>query len=401
MKKFLSYAFLIVSTVLARADAVVVFNEIMYHPRTNEAALEWVELHNQMAVDVELSGWSIRGGIDYDFAEGTVIPGGGFLVIALSPTNLIALGITNVLGPFSGRLSNSGEELRLRNNNGRVVNEVSYSVEDQWPVAADGAGPSLAKFDADSASAVPSNWRASAQMGGTPGVINFPRITYSVTTQTLLPISQSWRFDQSGADLGTAWRGTSFNDTSWSSGQALLAAEDCACLVETIRTPLTVGATKTNFYFRATFNYTGSVAAATLSLRHVVDDGLVVYLNGAEVWRMGMATGVVNSATFANRGVDNASYEGPFAIPSTSLISGTNVLAVEVHQNAVNSTDVVFGMELFNSITTTNIPTQIGEAPVTLAFNEMSSVSNAQFWVELVNQTTQPIVLDNYILARF
>src|SRR5262245_47221841 len=31
----------------AAADSVVVFNEIMYHPATNEAALEWVELHNQ------------------------------------------------------------------------------------------------------------------------------------------------------------------------------------------------------------------------------------------------------------------------------------------------------------------------------------------------------------------
>ena len=36
------------------ADSVVVFNEIQYHPELAEKP-EWIELHNQMAVDVDLS----------------------------------------------------------------------------------------------------------------------------------------------------------------------------------------------------------------------------------------------------------------------------------------------------------------------------------------------------------
>ena len=59
------------------ADSTVVFNEIMYHPATNEASLEWVELHNQMAVDMDISNWSLQGSITYKFAEGTVLAGGG------------------------------------------------------------------------------------------------------------------------------------------------------------------------------------------------------------------------------------------------------------------------------------------------------------------------------------
>ena len=56
---------------LALADSAVVFNEIMYHPAgTNEAALEWVELHNQHAVDIDMSRWRLDSGIDFDFAEG-------------------------------------------------------------------------------------------------------------------------------------------------------------------------------------------------------------------------------------------------------------------------------------------------------------------------------------------
>src|SRR5258706_14203625 len=157
------------------ADTVVVFNEIMYHPATNEPAMEWVELHNQQAVDVDLSGWAITGGIDYSFASNTIVRGNGYVVVAVSPTNLMAAtGLTNVLGPFAGRLSNNGDTIRLRNNSGRVMDEITYGVEGDWPVGPDGAGASLAKTDRDAASGPAANWRSSEQMGGTPGSDNFP-----------------------------------------------------------------------------------------------------------------------------------------------------------------------------------------------------------------------------------
>ncbi len=86
----------------AAADTSVVFNEIMYHPATNEAAFEWVELRNQMAVDVDLSGWSITGGIQFTFASNTIVRGGGYKVVALAPATLAALtGSTNITGPSS------------------------------------------------------------------------------------------------------------------------------------------------------------------------------------------------------------------------------------------------------------------------------------------------------------
>ena len=157
------------------ADPSLVFNEIMYHPSTNEAALEWVELYNQLAVDLDVSGWSLDGGIHYTFPSNTIVHGGSFLVVASSPDTLSgATGLTNVLGPFSGRLSNSGETLQLINNSGRVVDEVSYGVDEEWPVAPDGSGVSLAKRDHDTASGPAANWAASSQVGGTPAGENFP-----------------------------------------------------------------------------------------------------------------------------------------------------------------------------------------------------------------------------------
>src|SRR6185369_4977847 len=149
---------LALSTPSTRADSVVVFNEIMYHPSANEPVMEWVELHNQMAVDVDLSGWSLAGGIDFKFAEGSVISGGGYLVVASSPVDLMnATGLTNVLGPFTSRLSNSGEALELLNNNHRLMDRVTYGAEGDWPVGPDGAGVSLAKRSENAASATAEN----------------------------------------------------------------------------------------------------------------------------------------------------------------------------------------------------------------------------------------------------
>jgi hypothetical protein len=157
------------------ADSTVVFNEIHYHPATEEADSEWLELHNQMSVSMDLSGWQLAGGVQFAFPPGTVISGGGRLVIAAHPAGLAAAaGATNVLGPLTGRLANSGETLELRNNNGRLMDAVEYGTDGAWPVAPDGWGVTLAKRAPNLASAPAANWMASAQVGGTPGAVNFP-----------------------------------------------------------------------------------------------------------------------------------------------------------------------------------------------------------------------------------
>src|SRR3954468_4165626 len=196
----------------ARADTPVVFNEIMYHPATNEAQLEWVELQNQLSIDVDMSRWSLDGGIHYVFSEGTIIPSGGYLIIALSPTALIAAtGKTNFLGPFTDRLANSGEKLQLRNNNQRIMDELTYGADGDWPVAPDGAGPSLARLHSNLNGSDPRSWAASAQAGGTPGTENFPVKLPTVISNTVGIFEGTWKFNDTGADLGTGWRAPGYN----------------------------------------------------------------------------------------------------------------------------------------------------------------------------------------------
>jgi len=157
------------------ADSVVVVNEIMYHPAAG--APEWIELYNQMGVDIDLSGWSLEGAVEYTFADGTLIRAGAYLVVASQPQLLWAQASPNsqILGPFLGKLDNGGETIRLVTNSGRLLNRVEYGSDGDWPVAPDGTGVSLARIDPMRGTGDVANWTWSDQVGGTPGTVNFAR----------------------------------------------------------------------------------------------------------------------------------------------------------------------------------------------------------------------------------
>lgn len=208
----------------ARANVAAEFTEIMYHPSSTSPDLEWLELHNQMAYDLDISLWRLRGGVEFDFPAGTIIPGNGYLVVAKAPAALAAAsGCTNVCGPFDGQLDNGGEKLQLFNNSGRVMDELSYEDGGDWPVAPDGSGASLAKRSPDTASASAASWTWSTQAGGTPGARNFPS-TAGPARSTLLAAGSEWRFDDSGSDRATDWRQAAYPDSGWSTGRAVFAA---------------------------------------------------------------------------------------------------------------------------------------------------------------------------------
>jgi hypothetical protein len=82
----------------------------------------------------------------------------------------------------------------------------------------------------------------------------------------------------------------------------------------------------------------------TLQLKR--DDGAVVYLNGTEIARSSMPAGTITSTTLAT---DAGGTEGQFfsfTVPASAFVSGTNTLAVEVHQASRSSSDVSFDLGL-------------------------------------------------------
>src|SRR5687768_16191795 len=145
----------------------ITFTEIAWAPVG--ATPEWIELHNPMALDLDLSGWSLEGAVEWTFPEGTWIPAGGYLVVAADPQALAAAGYEGALGPWVGALDSAGEDLQLTSNGGRRIDALTYDDDDPWPVGADGTGATLTKVRDVAASDHAESWRASREVGGTPG----------------------------------------------------------------------------------------------------------------------------------------------------------------------------------------------------------------------------------------
>ena len=85
-----------------------------------------------------------------------------------------------------------------------------------------------------------------------------------------------------------------------------------------------------------------------LTLRVLRDDGVVVYLNGAEISRDNLPPGAISSGTLALRtigGVDETTWLTA-AIDPTLLMAGTNLMAAAIHQSGTNSSDISFDLEL-------------------------------------------------------
>ena len=314
----------------SRANSVVVFNEIHYHPVANETALEWLELFNQMSVDVDLSGWSLENGVSFVFPEGTVIRAGGYRVVASSPQALASLtGLTNILGPFARRLSNTGDALDLRNLNSRLMDSMHYGVGGDWPTGPDGSGVTLAKRSPNLASATSSSWTSSAVVGGTPGGANFSSIPPTGVRTVAIPLNGEWRYQDDGIDLGTDWSSSSYDDTQWKLGAAPFHTGDISLPLPKA-TSLVAG--RGTYYFRRSFTMPGAPAKSLLSLRTLLDDGASVYINGIEAARLNLPTNALSFGSFASSAVGNPSLSAPSLLLVTNLQVGLNQVAVELHQ---------------------------------------------------------------------
>ncbi len=314
----------------------VVFNEIMYNPVQTGAS--FVELHNTASTTTfDLSNWRIEG-VNFIFPQGTLLPPGGFLVVAKDREVFVSNygNSIPVVGEFIGLLRNSGESLwliqpGLTPDQDVVIDHLTYANSEPWPPNANGLGSSLQLLDAAQDNSRVSNWAAAKLMTNTTPSIN------------LIPMSKSWKYNQSGTDLGSNWMNPDYDDSGWVAGSALFFVESSA-LPAPKTTPLTLGAT--TYYFRTHFSFDGDPANLLLDLTTVVDDGAVYYLNGHELYRQGMSEGLVTYATLSQQLVDNAALEGSILRDATYLKKGDNVLAVEVHQNNTGSSDIVFGMML-------------------------------------------------------
>jgi hypothetical protein len=180
-------------------------------------------------------------------------------------------------------------------------------------------------------------------------------------------LGSQWRYN-SATNLGTAWRAKNFSDSGWALGSAIFDGKLDPLYPsgytnrpsldgQPVQTHISISnetgtASLSAVYFRTHFNYSGS-ASAVLCFRHFLDDGAVYYLNGVEVLRVRMPSGVIANSTLAlSPAVGDATFEAPVYACVTNLMAGDNVLAVEVHQQSLTSSDITFGAEVAVLLTT-------------------------------------------------
>ncbi|MEX0643644.1 MAG: Ig-like domain-containing protein [Pirellulales bacterium] len=166
-------------------------------------------------------------------------------------------------------------------------------------------------------------------------------------TDTLVPAGSPWKYLDNGSNQAAAWVAASFDDSAWAFGNAELGYGD-----GDEATVVGFGPSATNkfvtTYFRREFTAQNASQYTDLTLRLKRDDGAVVYLNGQQVARSNMPAGSITYTTLASVAVGGGDETVFYTLPidRTKLQDGRNVLAVEVHQSAVNSSDISFDLEL-------------------------------------------------------
>lgn len=489
--------------------------EIMYHPAGNRP--EYVELVNASGQSAPLydpanptNTWRLSSAIDYIFPTGISIPACGRILV--TETNPAAFreayasvpAEVPVFGPWSGKLDNDQESVRLKKP-GRpeadgtvpyvLVEKVDYRDYSPWPVLADGSGAALQRLSLDDYANDPANWYASptglaspgqgpdpcvsnpnqypvlhlpgvlfAQEGAQlshqlvasdpdagqtlvfqlesgapataqltpdgwftwtpgeadgPGTVAIPvRVTDSgapnlsrsgsfevevqevnappvlrpgeVSVQTnsvtLVAARALWRYLDDGSDAGVVWRSPTFDDSAWSIGAAPLGYGD-PHIATTVSYGPNASAKRTTTYFRIPFLAEDPDRVTALTLALLRDDGAVVYINGQEVLRDNMPSGAISHTTFALSGIggaDEVAYHPYELVPE--LLQGVNVLAVEMHQHSLNSSDL--GFDLFLTAEET-YPVNVGIVDRTIGAGEP-----IRFFAEAVDpdQPAQSIV---------
>jgi len=155
----------------------IVINEIMFDPPsvlTN--ASQFIELYNRGKGTVDLSGWRLAEGVEFEFPRQSMMAAGAYLVVAANTNQLReAYGNIPMIGNFKGKLSHHGELLRLLDSSGKLVNEVDYRSGGDWPELSAGGGSSMELINPWMDNTLASAWRASDESGKGP----FREYTYT------------------------------------------------------------------------------------------------------------------------------------------------------------------------------------------------------------------------------
>jgi hypothetical protein len=255
----------------------------------------------------------------------------------------------------------------------------------------------------------------------------------SATVQ-LIKNDDTWKYYDQGA-APSNWTANDFNDSGWSSGPAPLGYK-----MTGVKTTVSYGddpdRKNPTTYFRKTISLKSTPTRSdAFLLNYQVDDGFVVYVNGKEAGRFNMPSGEIRFDSFSSSYADATPLTGTLELSSSLFKSGSNVIAVEIHNNKYASGDQYWAAELFTSVSSSREEFFSSESVIDLpADNALSlvacftpltdkekaaqginpvrinevSAANSIFandywkhndWVELYNTTASPVNVEGMYLS--
>lgn len=157
--------------------------------------------------------------------------------------------------------------------------------------------------------------------------------------ETAIFNDDTWRYFPGLSEPPATWRSAGFNDTQWAQGKGGFGYED--------DDDNTLIPACTSVYLRIKFTVSDTSKISLGVLHMDYDDAFVAYLNDVEIARSGI-TGQYPAYTSLGANHDARMPSGglpeSFLLPKASLVKslkqGVNVLAIQVHQSSVNSSDM-------------------------------------------------------------
>lgn len=258
---------------------------------------------------------------------------------------------------------------------------------------------------------------------------------------TVIKKGDTWHYYDQGSLDDTGWTANLFNYiNSWPTGNAPLGYfTSDADNKRGYQTFLDYGGDNNNkrptYYFRTRFTLRSApVSNDVFTLHFTCDDGFVIYVNGKEAGRYLMPSGEIRYNTYASSNAHNNPDSGTLYLNASLFKKGINYIAVELHNNAANSTDVYWDAELMtsvgsdadNTIVSTDeaytLPTTTGPLVLTALFEPDNTFTTTSFpvrinevspqnsiyvsdqwkrsdWIELYNTTSDDIDLTGMYLS--
>ena len=154
----------------------------------------------------------------------------------------------------------------------------------------------------------------------------------------IIVTGDSWAYWDAGSEPDPQWASPNYlGDSNWDAGPSPLGFGE-SYIVTPLQSLIMAA------YFRHRFAIQ-TIPSQPAILRVRRDDGVVVYLNGVEVFRNNMPPGRPSYDTPALDTVEASSYFETTVAPAL-FVSGQNVIAAEVHQFLQASSDLVFDLQL-------------------------------------------------------